>query len=201
MQQGSELVRNKAAGFTLMEIVISTCIIVMLCVGLRVILQKAHHASETIDVRTEQFQKLRGCVDTLSRELPTAFIAGSDPSLCFVGTPHAITFTAASNIPRQKGEYDIKRISYTLANGALVRRTRRVPELSDSSASSMVPATSIATVRFAYHDGASWTATWDSAAATPPHATLPRAISIYLAVEAKQEPPLTMTTVVAIPTA
>lgn len=193
--------KNRTAGFTLIEIIISTCIIVMLCVGLRVILQKAHHASETIDIRTEQFQKLRGCIDTLSRELPTAFIAGSDPYLCFVGTPHTVTFTSASNIPHQKGEYDIKQISYTLTNGAFTRKTRRIPELSGSTTSSMVLAASISTIQFAYHDGVAWMATWNSAAAESSHATLPRAVSIYLAIEAEQEPPLTITTVVAIPTA
>ena len=190
---------RKAKGFTLAEIIIAGFIIAMLCVGLRLILERAHSVSDKISARIEQYQKLRGCIDTLSRELPTAFLAESDPCLTFFGNPHAITFASTSNIPHKKGEYDIKEITYTFANGALRRHTSRMPGNPSSSASPMVLATGIAEVRFSYHDGRNWRTEWNSTSIQTVQSRLPCAVSVYLAVEADNEPTLTVSTVIAIP--
>jgi len=191
---------NKKA-FTLVETLVTTCILAFLLLGLYIIFGKGYSAWEKGNIRLEQYQKARGCLDLMSRELKSAFISSSNSALVFRGGKDEILFFSSSNIPHEKGEYDLKEVEYKLENCNLVRKVKSFLNSKINPGATAILASNVTGLEFSYHNGKRWQESWDSTKegnrkkALP----LPQAIRIELVISEENESPLTFSTVINIP--
>lgn len=190
---------KKVAAFTLLEVLVATCILSFLLLGLYFIFDKSHSAWEKGNMRLKQYQKVRGCFDTLRGELKSTFTSSSNPSTVFRGSKDEISFTSSSNIPHQKGEYDLKSIHYQLKNSRLIRKVK-----SNFTTPAGLPATTILAcnidkITFSYYDGKRWQPEWNFKKDSQISHDLPQAVRIKLVIGGKKEEPVTFSTIVNIP--
>jgi len=183
--------------FTLAEILIATFILSFLLLGAYFIFNKSHSAWEKGNLRIEQYQKIRGCLDILTRELKSAFITSSNPSFVFKGKENEVLLTSSSNIPRQKGEYDLKQIKYKLDNSRLIRRVKSNFINPSSSGAVTVLASGVDKVTFSYYNGEKWQSQWDSEKDKDKRFSsgLPRAVGIEFVIREEGEAAVFSTTV------
>lgn len=196
---------KKPAAFTLLEVLIATCILSFLILGLYFLFEKSHSAWKKGNARLRQYQKVRGCVDILTRELKTAFISPANPSLLFKGKEDEILFTSSSNLPHQKGEYDLKQIHYQLKDSKLIRKVKSNFSYPTNLPATTILASKIDKLTFSYYDGKKWHSEWGAkkdkgAKSSPkPSPKLPRAVGIKLVVREEGEVPVSFFTSVNIP--
>lgn len=181
--------------FTLVEILVTTCILAFLLLGLYIIFERGYSAWKKGNIRLEQYQKARGCLDLMSRELKSAFISSINSALVFRGSKNRVLFFSSSNIPQEKGEYDLKEVEYKLSNFNLVRKVKSFLVNKINPGATTILASNVTNLEFSYHNGKKWQEGWDSTE----EKNLPRAIRIELVLREEDEPPLTFSTVVNIP--
>jgi len=190
-----------APAFTLLEVLVATFILSFIILGLYFIFDKSHFAWEKGNARLKQYQKLRGCLDTMTRELKSAFISPSNPSILFKGKKDEIIFTCSSNLPHQEGEYDLKNIHYQLQNSNLIRKVKSNFASPVNLPNTTILASNIERLTFSYYDGKKWQSKWgleeDKNTKTLPR--LPQAVSVELVVQEDGERPVTFSTIVNIP--
>ena len=192
---------KKILAFTLLEVLVATCILSFLILGLYIVFDKTHFVWEKENTRLEQYQKIRGCLDTLIKELKSSFVSSSNPSIFFRGQKNEISFICSSNIPYQKGEYDLKQVQYQLRNSQLTRTVKS--NFSDplNPGAVAVLASGIDKLTFSYYDGKKWQSKWDSKKDKNIEffSGLPQAVWVEIVVKGKNEPPITFSTTVNIP--
>ncbi|MBE0478577.1 prepilin-type N-terminal cleavage/methylation domain-containing protein [Candidatus Aerophobetes bacterium] len=189
----------RKAAFTLPEVLIATFILSFLILGLYFIFDKSHSAWEKGDVRLEQYQKIRGCLETMTKELKATFINPADSSLVFKGKKEDVLFFCSTNLPHEKGEYDLKKVNYQLANSKLIRKVKSNLSSPLTPSATTILASEIDELTFSYYDGKKWHPEWDSEKNKGFSSLLPKAVAIELAVRGKGESPLTFSTTVSIP--
>ncbi len=193
---------KKILAFTLLEVLAATCILSFLILGLYIVFDKTHFAWEKENTRLEQYQKIRGCLDALIKELKSSFISSSNSSLFFRGQENEISFICSSNIPYQKGEYDLKQIQYQLQDSQLIRKVKSNFDNPLNPGAVTVLASGINNLTFSYYDGKKWQSKWDSKKDKDIKffSGLPQVVWVEIVVRGKNEPPITFSTTVNIPT-
>ena len=188
--------------FMLIELLVATFVLSLLIMGLYVIFYKSHSVWERGNRRLEQYQTARGCLDTLSRELKSTFMSASNPSIVFRGKEDEISFTCASNMPQEIGEYDLKQIHYQLRSYQLIRKVRSNWGNSLNPGGTNVLASQIESLTFSYYTGKLWQPEWDSQKDTNTAfgTGLPQAVCVELVVRGEGELPVTFSITIDIPT-
>lgn len=195
------MIQRRSIAFTLVEVLVATFIFSLLILGLYLIFSKVYRAWEKGNARLEQYQTIRGCLDILGRDLKSAFVTSSNPFILFKGNKDEILFTSSSNIPSQKGEYDLKQIQYKLEGSRLLRKVKSNFSTLKPCGSVTVLASDIDKLTFSYYNGERWLSHWDSRKSRGKKfsAALPQAVCIELVVKEEDEMPLTFSARVNIP--
>mgnify|MGYP000120726810 CR=1 FL=1 len=191
---------KKIKAFTFVEILFATFLFSVLLLGLYFIFIKSHSAWEKGNASLEQFQKIRGCFDLLKRDIKSTFTSPNNPLFIFNGEKERILFISSSNIPHEKGEYDLKQIEYEFRDFCLIRRVKSNLQDPSNPGSSTVIACDIDKLTFLYFNGKKWLTRWNSQKAKtfPP---LPQAIKVEITLKDKEEDksPLTFSSIISIP--
>ncbi len=194
--------REKEEAFTLVEIMVSCAILVILMGALYRVFWGSSAAWQKGEARTRMYQNARISLDLMNREIRAAFISRGDPHLIFKGNGSFLTFVSVSNTPNTTGEYDLRKIEYSLSQDRLLRRIETHLD-SFSGGASATLAEGVLNLTFSYCDQDEWQGFWDSTEGTPDDAddTLPEAVKITISTqdEGAREPPLIISTVVYLP--
>lgn len=193
---------EKERGFTLVEIMVSCAILVILMGALYRVFWAGSSAWQKGEARTRMYQNARISLDLTSREIRASFISRGDPHLIFKGNESFLTFVSASNLPNTTGEYDLRKIEYSLSQDRLRRRIQTHLDSFSGGASATV-SEGILNLTFSYWGQGEWQTFWDSTQGTPDDAddTLPEAVKITISTqdEEAREPPLILSTIVYLP--
>lgn len=192
-------VRGKEKAFTLIEVMVAGIILAFLLVGVYFIFEKTHSSWEKGNTRLTQYQKARGCLDIISRELKSTFITLSNPSIVFKGERQRLLFTCSSNTPDKKGEYDLKEVEYKLKNHELVRRVKTNFNDPSNPGATITLASGIIDLSFSYYNGAIWQNNWDSTRDRTSLSSLPEAVKVEMVIKGENSSSLTFSTIVNIP--
>jgi type II secretion system protein J len=193
---------EKEGAFTLVEIIVTCAILVILMGALYRIFWGSSAAWQKGEARTRMYQNARIILDLMSREIRAAFISRGDPHLIFKGNESFLTFVSVSNTPNRAGEYDLRKIEYSLSQDRLLRRIETHLNSFSGGASAMI-GEQVLNLIFSYWGQGEWQTHWDSTKGTPDDAddTLPEAVKITISTQDEEahEPPLILSTIVYLP--
>lgn len=189
---------RKLNAFTLPEVLIASFILCVYIGGLYFIFAKSHSIWEKGDVRLEQYQKIRGSFEIMTKELRAAFTSPADSSLVFQGEKEELVFFCSSNIPHSKSEYDLKKVNYQFKNSQLIRKVNSNLLIPMIPAATTILASGVDKLIFSYYDGEKWHSKWDSQKNHQSIPLLPKAVGIELILRQGGESPLTFATTVNI---
>ena len=197
-----QLISEKEGAFTLVEIIVSCAILVILMGALYRVFWGGSSAWQKGEIRTRMYQNARISLDLMSREIRAAFISRGDPHLVFKGNKSFLTFVSVSNTPKGVGEYDLRRLEYSLSQDRLLRSVEtRLGSFSGGATATL--AEQVLNLTFSYGGPAEWQTFWDSTRGTPDSAddALPEAVKITVSTqdEAAHEPPIILSTIVYLP--
>jgi len=188
-----------------MELIIATSILTFLMSAIYFIFWKSLSIREKGDARTQMYQNARVCLDTMAREIRTAFINPSNPHLIFKGEKHSLYYISTSNKANKKGEYDLCEIGYKLEGSKLQRRIKTIlNSTSGTGGTTGTIAFPVVSLNFQYYNGSEWKKSWDSTMGTPEDTgddRLPFAVKITLTTQDEQgeEVPITLSTTIYLP--
>ncbi|MBC7189731.1 prepilin-type N-terminal cleavage/methylation domain-containing protein [Candidatus Aerophobetes bacterium] len=192
---------EKNRGFTITEILVATFIFSLLVMGVYGVFNKSQLAWERGNLRIEQYRKIRGIFDLLTRELRCAFVSPANPDLFFEGEENSLYFFSSSNIAKEKGEYDLKFISYRFKDSKIIKNTKSNFKSPSTKTSSTVLASDVRKLSFSYFNGKNWQEKWrfreDKSRNFSSY--LPEAVRITVTVGKEDETPLTFSTTVLLP--
>lgn len=197
--------RKREKAFTLIELIISTSILAFLMLTVYSVFYNNSLVWEEGNTRIQMYQGARVCLDTMAREIRSAFISSSNPYLTFKGDRCNLNYVCASNKVNRSGEYDLCEVGYSLKGSNLYRRMRSVlSSVPGENGTSSVLAPYILSLNFMYYDGVKWRESWDSTMGTPEDTSddgLPFTVKITITTQGEQdaEACLTLSTVVNIP--
>lgn len=197
-----KLVSEKERAFTLVEIIVSCAILVILMGALYRIFGAGSSAWQKGEARTRMYQNARIILDLMSREIKSAFISRGDPHLVFKGSESFLTFISASHTPDRTGEFDLRRIEYSLPQDRLLRSVEtRLGSFSGRATATL--AEQVLNLTFSYWGQMEWQSFWDSTKGTPDRNDdiLPEAVKISISTQDEEahEPPIILSTIVYIP--
>jgi len=187
------------------ELIIATSILAFLMSVIYFIFWKSLCLWEKGNFRTQMYQSARVCLDTIAREIHTAFINPSNPRLVFKGDKDRLYYISTSNKVNKTGEYDLCEIGYSLNNFKLQRRIKTaLDSVPGKGGTTAVLAFPVLNLNFQYYDGNRWKESWDSTMGTPEDTSddiLPLAVKIILVTQDEQgrEAPLTLSTIAYLP--
>lgn len=181
---------RKIAAFTLLEVLVATCIFSLLILGLYFIFDKSHSIWDEANVSLEEYQKIRSCLDMLTEELKSAFVSPSNPSISFEGKEDEVRFTCSSNLPHESGQYDLKNVHYLLKRSNLIKRTTSSFDLPERAPSTTILASNVYGLKFSYYKRKKWQSSCS---------VLPRAVKVKISVAPQGQTPITFSTVVSLP--
>lgn len=207
--------RNPSArGFTLLEMLVATAMVVVLAGALYAALYTAFKARNTALAAVDVVHANDQALEIVSADLQAAVVPNG--LLCgpFVGagdssaagpTDNTLSFySAIADIEPVPGACDIKRIDYALDSSAggqgasLVRRvTSNLLATQTPEPTQEVVCRNVASFIVRYFDGESWQETWDS---TTVNNALPLAVEVTIQTAATpKQPGSTLTRVVTLP--
>ncbi len=201
------LERSSLSGFTLLEIIIATSILVFLMITLHRVFLVSSSAWKKGNARIEMYQNGRVCLDVMSREIRCSLISPGNSQLAFKGDEEALSYVSTFGNSDGSGEFDLFEIGYSLSsNGELLRRIKS--HLASSlvgGGATAVLASNILQLSFSYDNEGVWQDRWDSSMGTADNTKddyLPQAVQISIIVQDEQllESPLFLSTAVTIPT-
>jgi type II secretion system protein J len=197
-----KLMSEKEGAFTLVEIIVSCAIVVILMGALYRVFLGSSSAWQKGEARTRMYQNARIILDLTSREIKASFISRGDPHLIFKGNESFLAFVSVSNTPNTTGEYDLRKIEYSLSQERLRRRIETHLDSFSGGATAMI-GERVLNLTFSYWGQGEWQGFWDSTKGTPDNAddSLPEAVKITISTqdEKAHEPPLILSTVVYLP--
>ena len=192
-------------GFTLIEVILAISILAFLLTTLYYIFWKSSSAWEKGSARIRMYQNSRVCLDTMRREIKTAFISRGNPCLKLRGSRNTLSFISTLNRIGEKGEYDLCEIEYSLSKSDLQRRIRVFldPDSKKNGVTNTV-ASNIVNLSFLYNGDDRWQESWDSTMGTENDTSddaLPQMIKITLTTyDEREKKDLTLSTTVTLPT-
>jgi len=197
-----KIMSEKEGAFTLVEIIVSCAILVILMGALYRVFLGSSSAWQKGEARTRMYQNARITLDLMSREIKASFISRSDPHLIFKGNQSFLTFVSVSNTPDKVGEYDLRKIEYSLSEERLRRRIETRLDSFSGGATATI-GERILNLIFSYWGQDQWQEFWDSTKGTPDNAddSLPEAVKITISTQDEEahEPRLILSTVVYLP--
>lgn len=192
---------GKSRGFTITEILVATFIFSLLVVGLYGVFNKTQLAWERGNLRIEQYREIRGIFGIIIGELRCAFVSPANSDLFFEGEENSLYFFSSSNIAKEKGEYDLKLISYRFKDSKIIKNTKSNFKSSSTKTSSTILASDVRKLSFSYFNGKNWQEKWKFGEDKSSNFSsyLPEAVRITVSVEKEDKIPLTFSTTVFLP--
>jgi prepilin-type N-terminal cleavage/methylation domain-containing protein len=179
-------------GFTLIEILLAASLTALIAVGALFYLEGARNLGARIEYKADLFQTGRAVLQQMERDIQSAYASGQGLDLGLKGTDSTLSdpptdsleLVSANNFPKdeEKKECDLTRTIYRIdADRGLVRE--RIKELTKTGIvvlnnSGDTITKKITGLDIRYHDGTTWTSSWDSAAM----GAMPKAIEVTLTV-------------------
>mgnify|MGYP001246716252 CR=1 FL=1 len=159
------------------------------------------------DARIKMYQNGRVCLDVMSREIRCALISPGNSQLVFSGDEDALRYVSTFHKTDSSGEFDLFEVGYKLSSqGEILRRVRDHLDYSPIGAgAASVLASNILELSFSYGNESACHDKWDSSMGTPDNTEddyLPQAVQINIVVQDEQslESPLSLSTILTIPT-
>lgn len=180
--------REREEAISLIEVIIATFLLVFLMSVVYYIFYRETSAWEKGNIRLQLYQNGRSCLDIMRREIESAFISPSNPSLIFKGRKKTLEYVSISNNVKKAGQYDLCRVKYYLKGTDLLREVKTFMD-SQRHGGTGVIAFGVLDLNFSYYDGNRWREEWDSTAGTPENISddhLPLAVKIAITLQDKE---------------
>jgi len=184
---GYEL-RVARKGFTLVEILVATTILVIAMASIYVSFQGGVTAWTKGTARMKVYLNARGALDMMSRELSAAFIYSTNNQF-FYGRPNYLNFVAV--MEPMNAVTDLYTIDYSYSpNDKEIQRIDEASVGSDITSpitGTPVPlASRVTNLSLHYYDGSIWQPTWDSTGVAQ-LGKLPQAVKIEITMQKEKE--------------
>ncbi|MCK5306633.1 MAG: prepilin-type N-terminal cleavage/methylation domain-containing protein [Candidatus Omnitrophica bacterium] len=183
------LPKNKK-GFTLIEVLIASVILVIVMGSMTLVFIEANRAWTQSEAKLQVYQNAREALSRMTRELACAYQSSSSTTLekfNWDDSQKKLAFTAAFNVVYDTDEYDLTKLGYWLDTTTMTLK-RYKKDYGGGGGGTWNPiAENIKTLAFKYYDHKLdiWVSVWDPAGATP-RDYLPRAVEITITAEDKQ---------------
>lgn len=196
--------RRREKAISLIEVLIATSILAFLMSVVYFIFYKGTSAWNKGNIRLQMYQNARSSLDIMKREMEVAFISPGNSSLIFRGKKNSLDYISVSNKVKKSGQYDLCRIRYYLKEKNLQREVKTFLDNEKHGGTGII-ASDILNLNFSYYDGHNWRKSWDSTTGTPEDTmddSLPSAVRITITLrdEEAKEKPVTLSTVITLPT-
>lgn len=196
--------RRREKAISLIEVLIATSILAFLMSVVYFIFYKGTSAWNKGNIRLQMYQNARSSLDIMKREMEVAFISPGNSSLIFRGKKNSLDYISVSNKVKKSGQYDLCRIRYYLKEKNLQREVKTFLDNEKHGGTGII-ASGILNLNFSYYDGHNWRKSWDSTTGTPEDTmddSLPSAVRITITLrdEEAKEKPVTLSTVITLPT-
>jgi len=182
---GAEKGVNKK-GFTLVEILVSTTILVIAMASIYVSFQGGVTAWAKGTARMKVYLNARAALDMMSRELSAAFVYSTNNQF-FYGQPSSLNFVAV--IEPMNAVTDLYTIDYRYSASEI----QRIDEATVGSniiltiGGTFLPlASRVTNLSLHYYDGSIWQPTWDSTGGSQ-LGKLPQAVKIEITMQKEKE--------------
>ena len=193
---------SKKSGFTLIEILVATTILVIAMAAIYVSFRGGLTSWTKGTARMERYLNARAALDMMSREIRAAFIYTTNNEF-FYGRIDSLNFVAV--IGPVGAITDLYTIRY-YHSGREIFRADEPGVDSDirvvyGTPHSFPLVSNITSLTFQYHDGSNWLATWDSTPGGTEVGRLPRAVEITITVQDELRPEIApeFSTIVYLP--
>ena len=150
--------RRRAAGFTLIEVLIALSILAIAMTILYSTFATSAVTARVVDERADELSSLAGALDTLSHEVRGAYEA-------FSGRKRTITFTAMTPF-QEDARPRVQTVSYGLEDGRLLRKVMP-PGLDATAPRTFLLLEEVADLSFSFFDGTRWTDEWATSGRLP----------------------------------
>jgi type II secretion system protein J len=172
----STLHERRVTGFTLIEVLIALTIFSVVMLSALTIFRGASQSWRRGELQTDLMQRARGVAEQIARQLAAA-VATPWGSVRFEGTAEAVYFVTVT--PRE-GRSDLLEVGFWREGETLFYHYDTAPDFDFDTGESEAMAGGVASLAFAYSDGAAWQPAWDSAQA----GALPKAVEVTVGLTA-----------------
>ncbi len=206
---------SKKSGFTLIEILVATTILVITMASIYMSFRGGVTSWTKGTARMERYLNARAALDMMSREMRAAFIidTGAYVNQFFYGESDNVTFIAPLRGDDDRSVLRTIKYGLNLLPGAPPNELHRIKEpsiVSDITGVAYDPnrpeltaplVSHITYLSFAYYDGVGWPTAWDSTTGGTEEGRLPQAVRITIRVQDELRPEIfqTFSTIVYLP--